>query len=90
MFKMKMDLAPETKILKASAKWICLAFLGIALFFLISEHRAHLFGILPYVVLLACPFMHLFMHRGHGHHGGHPGASGDTSGSGRKGGCHES
>jgi hypothetical protein len=26
------------------------------------------FSILPYLLLLACPFMHLFMHRGHHKH----------------------
>jgi membrane-associated PAP2 superfamily phosphatase len=41
-------------------------FLLIAAFFLLSEHRAHVFGILPYLLLLACPLIHLFMHRGHG------------------------
>ncbi len=46
--------------------WI---FLGIILFFLLVEHRAHLYGVLPYLLLLACPLMHLF--HGHGGHGGH-------------------
>jgi hypothetical protein len=41
-------------------------FLVIAAFFLLTEHRAHVFGILPYLLLLACPLLHLFMHRGHG------------------------
>jgi hypothetical protein len=54
---------------------VLLAFLAIIGFFLFTEHRAHLFGILPYLLLLACPFMHMFMHRGHGKHsngrGGH-------------------
>lgn len=40
----------------------------IAAFFLLSEHRAHFLGALPYLLLLACPLMHVFMHRGHGHH----------------------
>ena len=48
--------------------WLALA--GIAGWFLWTEHRAHLFGALPWLVLLACPLMHVFMHRGHhGHHG---------------------
>jgi hypothetical protein len=38
-------------------------------FYLVTEHRAHLLGVLPYLLLLACPLMHVFMHRGH--HGGH-------------------
>ncbi|MBN8464253.1 MAG: DUF2933 domain-containing protein [Dechloromonas sp.] len=56
--------------------WI---FAAIALFYLWSEHRAHLFGVLPYLLLLACPLMHFFMHGRHGGHGGHrhPGAAGD-------------
>ena len=43
-------------------------FLFIAAFFLATEHRAHLFGVLPFLFLLACPLLHLFMHGGHGGH----------------------
>lgn len=39
--------------------------LGIILFFLWTEHRAHLLGALPFLLLLFCPLLHLFMHRGH-------------------------
>jgi hypothetical protein len=42
-------------------------FSAIAVFFLWEEHQAHFLGALPYLLLLACPFMHLFMHHGHGH-----------------------
>ena len=42
-------------------------FLVVAAFLLLTEHRAHLFGVLPYLFLAACPLMHLFMHHGHGH-----------------------
>lgn len=49
--------------------WLVLA--GIASWFLWTEHRAHLFGALPWLVLLACPLMHVFMHRGHRGHRGH-------------------
>lgn len=48
---------------------VLLGFLAIIGFFLLTEHRAHVFGILPYLLLLACPLMHLFMHRRHGKHG---------------------
>jgi hypothetical protein len=27
-------------------------------------------GVLPYLVFLACPLIHFFLHRGHGSHGG--------------------
>lgn len=48
------------------ANWGWWFFAALALFFLLSEHRAHFFGALPYLLLLACPLMHLFMHHGHG------------------------
>ena len=48
---------------------VCAGFLGIAAFFLITEHTAHVLGALPWLLLAACPLMHLFMHHGgtHGH-----------------------
>lgn len=52
-------------------KLVLVVFLGIAGFFLVTEHTAHVLGVLPYVLLMLCPVMHLFMHRGHGGHGGH-------------------
>ena len=53
--------------------WLGLCFfLGVAMFFLWEEHEAHILGVLPYLLLLACPIVHLFMHRGHGgHRAGH-------------------
>lgn len=52
-----------------TAFWFVLCgFLAAALFFLITQHRAHLFGALPYLIFAACPLMHLFMHGGHGGH----------------------
>jgi len=45
-------------------------------FYLVTEHTAHLFGALPYLLILACPLMHLFMHQGHGHGAHHEGQSG--------------
>jgi hypothetical protein len=55
------------------SKWALIGFLTVAGFFLFTEHRAHLLGILPYLLLLACLLMHLFMHHGHGNHAGHEG-----------------
>ena len=55
---------------------LCL-FLAIAAFFLWEEHRAHILGVVPYALLLLCPIIHLFMHRGHAGHGGaHSGHAG--------------
>jgi hypothetical protein len=43
------------------------AFGLVGAYFLITEHRAHVYEYLPYVLLLACPLLHLF--HGHGGHG---------------------
>ena len=44
---------------------------ALATYLYYSEHRAHFLGALPFLLLLSCPLMHLFMHRGHGGHGRH-------------------
>lgn len=44
---------------------------GVAAYFLLTEHLAHVVGALPFLLLLACPLMHVFMHGGHGHQHGH-------------------
>ncbi|MEM2099857.1 MAG: DUF2933 domain-containing protein [Thermoproteota archaeon] len=59
-------------------------FLIIAAFFLFTEHRAHVLGILPYVLLLLCPILHLLMHRKHGGHGGSNGGPTDDQVEGHK------
>ena len=41
-----------------------LAILG---FLVYTGHSAHLLGVLPYLLILACPLMHIFMHGGHHH-----------------------
>jgi len=50
---------------RTAARLAFVVFIGVALFFFWTEHRAHLYGALPYVLLLACPVMHLFHHKGH-------------------------
>lgn len=55
-----------------------IALVGFALvggFAILREHFGHALGALPYLLLLACPLMHLFMHRGHANHG----SSGDSA-----------
>ncbi|MEX3633527.1 DUF2933 domain-containing protein [Paraburkholderia sp. BR14320] len=66
---MTMNDAPRTSrpFLKSRSAIALLVFAAISLFLLLSEHRAHFLGVLPYLLLLACPLMHLFMHHGHGH-----------------------
>lgn len=64
---------PENEIGKNNGRlpwWIgLLAFLAIILPFQWGEHKAHILGALPYLLLLACPLIHSFMHGSHGHGG---------------------
>ena len=64
---------------RVAALYFC-GFLLIAGFYLFTEHTAHVFGVLPYLPILACPLMHPFMHHGHGGHcmAQSPPASGGT------------
>ena len=58
---------------------VLIVFLAIATIYLVTEHTAHFFGLLPYGLLLLCPIVHLFMHGGHGGHGEHGGQAGQAS-----------
>ncbi len=49
---------------------------GFAAYWLITGHRQHLVELLPLLLLLICPAMHLF---GHGHHGHRHGGEGETA-----------
>lgn len=60
----------EGRTANGKGRLVLVTFLAIAAFFLFTEHRAHLFGILPFLFLLACPLMHLFMHHGEDHSNG--------------------
>ena len=51
------------------ANIVLVGFLAIAGFYLLTEHYAHVIPFLPWLLLLACPLMHIFMHGGHGGHG---------------------
>lgn len=49
--------------------WLVLVLIGG--FLLVSEHRAHILGAALWLLILACPLLHIFGHGGHGGHGGH-------------------
>lgn len=44
--------------------------IAILSFLIYTGHTAHLLGALPYLLILSCPLLHIFMHGGHGHHHG--------------------
>ena len=50
--------------------WIgMLGFMAGVVLSLLKEHQAHVLDYLPWALLLLCPILHLFMHRGHGKRG---------------------
>ena len=51
---------------------------GVAGYFLLTEHLAHVLQTLPYLLLLACPLMHLMYGHGQGGHGRNSQAPGRT------------
>lgn len=68
--------SPKGTWIRSRSGVVLLAFLGIAAFFVITEHTAHVLGVLPYLLVLACPLLHWLHggHRGgHGEHGNHGG-----------------
>lgn len=50
---------------------VALIFIAGVSYFLLMEHRQHLFQWLPFIILALCPLMHIFMHGGHGGHDSH-------------------
>ncbi|MDK2911700.1 MAG: hypothetical protein PWR29_657 [Methanolobus sp.] len=57
-----------------TSKAALLISLAVVVFYLLTEHRAHLVEYSNYIILFAFILMHVFMHKGHGGHkgcGGH-------------------
>ena len=62
---------PGRKFPSARFGLVLIGFLIIAGALLLTEHRAHVLGLLIWLPILARPLMHIFMHGGHGGHGSH-------------------
>lgn len=56
-------------------QWVLWLGLAAAVAWMFFRHSAHIGQLLPFLLLLACPLMHLFGHGGHGGHGGHDSGS---------------
>lgn len=52
--------------LKQRVLLVFLAFAAMAIVLLWQDHHEHILGLIPWLFLLACALMHVFMHRGHG------------------------
>ena len=67
------DHRPATHKATGLSRPLKTALLMVALvggFYLLREHWDHVAGNWIYLLLLACPLMHIFMHHGHGGYGG--------------------
>ena len=58
-------------LVRSPLSWVATIGLGFVGLYLLVTHTGHVLETLPYLLLLACPLIHLFMHRGHGRNGGH-------------------
>ena len=60
---------PAHEVPRMHAAWKGAAIMLVAIvgFYVLREHWGHALGVAPYLLLLACPLMHIFMHGGHGH-----------------------
>ena len=56
---------------KSPSGMVFFIFIGLAGYFLIKEHSAHIGTNWIWLIFLLCPLMHVFMHGGHGGHDGH-------------------
>ncbi|WP_372528006.1 DUF2933 domain-containing protein [Piscinibacter sp.] len=52
-------------------QWLLWIGLAAAVAWLVFGHGVHLLQAAPFLVVLACPLMHLFGHHGHGGHKNH-------------------
>lgn len=61
--------APPARLPQRALRGAAVMVALIGAFYLLREHWSHIAGYWAYLLLLACPLMHLF--HGHGGHGGH-------------------
>jgi Protein of unknown function (DUF2933) len=55
---------------KAPSRWsfALVVFIAIGGYFLLTEHQAHVFYVLPWLLLFVCPLLHFWMHGAYGSH----------------------
>ena len=71
------------------SRYVFFGFVAVAAYFLLAEHRAHIVPFLPFLLLAACPLMHLFHHGGHKHGDDEESKPGSRPPSSSGGGAHQ-
>lgn len=56
----------RNRLLRTPLGWVLSIFAAALGAYLLFTHTGHVLGAIPFLILLACPLMHLF-----GHHHGH-------------------
>ncbi|HJW11563.1 MAG TPA: DUF2933 domain-containing protein [Albitalea sp.] len=69
------DGRPNWHFINQLLLWVGLA---AAVAWLVFGHGEHLLAVAPFLIVLACPLMHLFGHHGHGGHKHHAGLRDDA------------
>lgn len=57
----------RTMLIRTPLGWALSFVIAAAGVYLLVTHTGHVLSALPYLLLMACPLMHIFMHGGHGH-----------------------
>lgn len=57
----------RNRLIRTPLGWGLSLVVAAAGIYLLATHTGHVLGALPYLLLMACPLMHLFGHGGHGH-----------------------
>ena len=73
---------PARPWLRSASGLAWIGFAAIAAFYLLTEHRAHVLGALPFAIFLLCPLLHMFHHGRHGGDRSHNPERGERPGSG--------
>lgn len=60
-----------TALLRSKTGILSIASVAAAGLYLIIEYQALVIELLPWLLVMACPLMHVFMHKGHGGHSAH-------------------
>ena len=60
----------RSRLIRTPLGWGLSLAVAAAGVYLLVTHTGHVLGALPYLVLMACPLMHIFRH-GHGGHKSH-------------------
>ena len=63
-----MNTANRVPFWKTPLGWVCAGSAAAAAYFAATGHAGHVLNALAWLLLLACPLAHFFLHRGHHRH----------------------